>query len=284
MILPDDLFADDDKEKDEGVEKRNYLDENWDVNPEDRDSLRSFGRSTKSSEKSSKGALVKERRSRDPKADAILDKLEKKGLDLDREIDLPFDLDSKDPVPEYPVFVLNYVFKDEYADTNIGVSLTEHETYAGGFKRIISTDIMNYMPDGANKLNRGVSIVFAGLSDEPNEKEDTFQDILGFIADDPLILQDIVERWDVIDMDPEEDDEDAENNPEKERLLDMFFKNIMGLKQLTDNEQRELDEARISHPDWFFDGTEEEAEDDEEYDDSESTEEVRTYAKDSTEN
>lgn len=208
-----------------------------------------------------------------------MEKLEKKGLDFDREFDLPFDLESSEPVPAYPVFVLNYVFKDEYAETNIGVSITEHESYAEGFKRIISSDVMNFKPDGSSKVSRGISIVFAGLSDEPNEKEDTFEDILGFIKDDPLILQDIVDRWDVIDMDPEEDDE-GEVNPEQERVMDMYFKSLMGLKQLTDVEQRELDEARISHPDWFFDGDEEDDEGVEEYDDFEKTEEVKTYSKD----
>jgi hypothetical protein len=249
-LFSDDLFADDDK--DDSAERRNYLDEAWDVNPEDRDALRSFSKRGKATEQ--KGALVKERKSTNPTNDAVIDALEKKGLDLERENDFDVDLDTDEEVPAYPVFVLNYLFKDEYAKTNIGTSLTEHENYAQDFKRIINSDQVNLMLSGATKQTRGMSIIFAGLSDEPTEKEETFQDILKFIKDDPLILQDIVEQWDVLDMDPGEDEDKGEVDPEKERIQDLYFQDIVGMKKLSDAEQKELDEARIRHPDWFFEG------------------------------
>lgn len=256
-LFSDDLFADDDNRKDNVAEKRkNYLEENWDVNPEDRDALRSFGDRRSPKPRPSSVKQAKGQRSGDPEIDSIMAQLEKNVGDLEREFDLPFDLDSNETIPAYPVFVLNYVFKEEYAEIRINASITEHKNYAAGFKRLLSSNIMNYKPNGADKPKRGMSLVFVGLSDGPNEREETFEDIQAFIADDPLILQDIVGKWDIDDMnedDDEEDEGDEVMSKEEERAMELLFKHVVGMNELTDDEQRELDEARISHPEWFFD-------------------------------
>ena len=97
-----------------------------------------------------------------------------------------------DPATTVPCFALMYKFRREYLDVSVDAMVADHKGYCGGFKRLINSEVINM---GKAK---GVVLLWAGFTDD--DKDDTKADIMTFLENDPLILKDVVEKWDLIDL------------------------------------------------------------------------------------
>ena len=75
--------------------------------------------------------------------------------------------------------------------------LADHRGHCTKFKRLINSEVINF------GNSRGVVLLWAGLSED--DKADTKADIMKFLEDDPLIIKDAIEKWDVIDLEKQKD-------------------------------------------------------------------------------
>lgn len=105
---------------------------------------------------------------------------------------------SDDHEPEaYPCFALMYKLRREYMDTTIESALADHHYHCGKFKRLINSEVI------ALKKSKGLVLLWAGLS--ADDKDATKAEIKEFMEDDPLITKDMIEKWDIIDLEKKED-------------------------------------------------------------------------------
>lgn len=95
-----------------------------------------------------------------------------------------------------PCFAVMYKFRREYLDSNIDSIVADHNGYCTSFKRLINSEVINM---GKTK---GAVMLWAGYT--LDDKEETKSEIMQFLEDDPLILKDVVEKWDLIDLEKSE--------------------------------------------------------------------------------
>jgi len=91
-----------------------------------------------------------------------------------------------------PVFALMYKFRREYLEASTDAVLADHKGHCAKYKRLLNTEVINL---GKAK---GVVLMWAGFTE--TDKEDTKAEIMNFLEDDPFIVKDIVENWDLIDL------------------------------------------------------------------------------------
>lgn len=91
-----------------------------------------------------------------------------------------------------PVFALMYKLRKEYFDAPIDSVLADHRGHCAKFKRLLNTEIIR-LPKA-----RGVVLLWAGFSDK--DQEETKAEITKFMEDEPFIVKDYVENWDLIDL------------------------------------------------------------------------------------
>jgi len=91
-----------------------------------------------------------------------------------------------------PVFALMYKFRKEYLDVGVEAMMADHKGHCSKFKRLISSELINL---GKAK---GVVLLWAGFTD--SDKTETRAEIMSFLEEDPLIVKDAVENWDIIDL------------------------------------------------------------------------------------
>lgn len=104
---------------------------------------------------------------------------------------------SKAPSENFPCFALMYKFRKEYIEVGIDAMLADHRGHCTKFKRLINSEVINF------GNSRGVVLLWAGLSED--DKAETKSDIMKFLEDDPLIIKDAIEKWDVIDLEKQKD-------------------------------------------------------------------------------
>jgi hypothetical protein len=104
------------------------------------------------------------------------------------------DIKPADKDVHYPTFALMYKLRREYMEVPIDSLVAEHNSHVEKFKRIINSEVINL---GKAK---GLVILFAGFSKD--DKAETKSDILKFMEDDPFIVKDTVEKWDILDFEP----------------------------------------------------------------------------------
>jgi hypothetical protein len=63
------------------------------------------------------------------------------------------------------------------------------------FKRLMSSEMISM------KKAKGVVLLWAGLAEGEVEKKETRDEITRFMENDPLIVKDMIEDWNVIDLD-----------------------------------------------------------------------------------
>ena len=100
-----------------------------------------------------------------------------------------------------PCFALMYKFRKEYIEGSVDAVLADHKGHCAKFKRLLNTEIINL---GKAK---GVVLLWAGFDDD---KEETREEIMTFLEDDPFITKDYVENWDLIDLLKTDVDAEAE--------------------------------------------------------------------------
>jgi hypothetical protein len=93
-----------------------------------------------------------------------------------------------------PVFALMYEFKKDYITAELENSFAEHESYADKFRRIFLDEEIKA------EASRGYVMFFHGLNE--NDLEATRNEAKQFVENDPLILQDLVLRWNIVQMNP----------------------------------------------------------------------------------
>lgn len=91
-----------------------------------------------------------------------------------------------------PVFALMYKFRREYLETSVDAVLADHNGHCAKFKRLINSEMINL---GKAK---GVVTLWGGYTED--DAAETRAEIMSFLEDDPLIVKDVVENWDIIDL------------------------------------------------------------------------------------
>ena len=179
----DDIFGDDGKGfgANENIiqSKKKYLDEDWKLSTTDQKDFKGFA-------KKDKGVESK----RDAGADG-------NAIGRGRR-----STEGREPV-HFPCFALMYKFRREFQDASPEAALADHEGYCTNFKRLINSEVIRL------KDSKGVVLLWTGLT--ADDKAETKAEINSFVEDDPLIANDMIEKWEVIDLDP--------NDEHKEQVL-----------------------------------------------------------------
>lgn len=98
-----------------------------------------------------------------------------------------------EPAENVPCFALMYKFRKEYEEgTSVDATLSDHRGHCTKFKRLLNSEVINM---GKAK---GVVLLFAGFTED--DKEETRAEITSFLEEDPLVQGDVVESWDIIDL------------------------------------------------------------------------------------
>jgi hypothetical protein len=106
----------------------------------------------------------------------------------------------------FPLFSVLYKFRREYLDTSIDALLADHRGHCSKFKRLINSEVINM---GTSK---GVVMLWAGMAED--DKEATRAEIMLFLEDDPLIVKDAIEKWDLVDFSKKKGDASTPPLPE----------------------------------------------------------------------
>jgi hypothetical protein len=85
-----------------------------------------------------------------------------------------------------------YKFRKEYLETSVDSTLADHRGHCTKFKRLLNSEVINM---GKAK---GVVLLWAGFTEE--DKKETKAEIMSFLEEDPLVMKDVVETWDIIDL------------------------------------------------------------------------------------
>lgn len=162
-LFSDDLFDDEDdtpvEKESKKVTKKKYLEEDWDLDAEDKKEFKGFPMSEKpvASEKA-----------------------------------------EDETIKNYPAFALLYRFRREYFDSDVDSMMADHKGYCQKFKRLLNSEELRL---GKSK---GVVLLWAGFTED--DKEETRAEVMQFVEDDPLIVKDAIEMWDIVDLQVSEDD------------------------------------------------------------------------------
>ena len=97
-----------------------------------------------------------------------------------------------EPSENVPCFALMYKFRKEYLETSVDATLADHRGHCTKFKRLLNSEVINM---GKAK---GVVLLWAGFTEE--DKKETKAEIMSFLEEDPLVMKDVVETWDIIDL------------------------------------------------------------------------------------
>lgn len=139
----------------------------------------------------SSGALLLERNSHGQ--DDLFDLDLPLNVEPDQELQLsPSQKFSETDSTSLPLFALLYKFKSEFSETGAETAIADHNGYCENFKRLINSEMIK--TDGGS----GFVLLWAGLS--PNDKDETKAEVLDFIREDPLILSNKVDSWDLVDL------------------------------------------------------------------------------------
>jgi len=195
-LFSDDIFDDNEEESKDKIPgkekpKKNYLGEDWQLSPTDQKEFKGF---PKKDDTAVKGYSAS---NPSPTTDIIAE-LDRKSSDVDEE-------DDDGDVPNYPFFALVYKFRREFAESSTDAMMADHKGYSRDFKRLLSTEVLR-MSD-----TKGVVNLWVGFSEE--DKDETRAEIVQFVEEDPLIIKDAIEQWDIIDLSNdgmEETDADAD--------------------------------------------------------------------------
>jgi hypothetical protein len=163
-LFSDDLFEDEEGEGEGTVAsndvdssgKRKYLDQDWQLNPEDEKEFEGFPSNQKAPSKAS----------------------------------------SDEITVAVPCYALMYRFRREYLDVSIDAMVADHKGHCDKFKRLINSEVIDM--DKA----KGAVLLWAGLTGD--DKAETKSDIMTFMEEDPLIVKDVVEKWDLVDLEKAE--------------------------------------------------------------------------------
>lgn len=101
------------------------------------------------------------------------------------------------PDAKLPVFALMYKIRREYVDTSIDAVLADHQGCVDRYKRCLNSE--------AIRLGNSRGLVLLWIGRTESDKEQTRSDIIEFMEEDPLIVKDMIERWDIIDLTDKED-------------------------------------------------------------------------------
>jgi hypothetical protein len=93
------------------------------------------------------------------------------------------------PADRIPSVALIYNFRREYKDQNLEATLADHRAHCLKFnKRLLHSEVIN------TKKTKGVVLLWVGLSPEDDLVR---QDMMSFMEEDPLIVKDIVDNWNI---------------------------------------------------------------------------------------
>jgi predicted nucleic acid-binding Zn ribbon protein len=136
--------------------KSKYLDQDWELSPEDQKEYKGFPRKQEPTEQS-----------------------------------------SEEPEIAFPCFALMYRLRKEFVDTKIDSVLADHNRYCTRFKRLINSEAISM------KQRKGFVLLWAGLT--ATDKAETRAEIMQFLEEDPLVEKDMIEKWDIIDLESKVD-------------------------------------------------------------------------------
>jgi hypothetical protein len=83
---------------------------------------------------------------------------------------------------------LIYNFGRDFKDTDLTATLAEHNSYCEPFKRLFNSEMLQ------TKAGRGMVLLWAGLDLEDDNLK---TEIMSFMEDDPFIVKNIVDNWDI---------------------------------------------------------------------------------------
>lgn len=83
---------------------------------------------------------------------------------------------------------LIYNFGRDFKDTDLTATLAEHNSYCEPFKRLFNSEMLQ------TRAGRGMVILWAGLDLEDDNLK---TEIMSFMEDDPFIVKNIVDNWDI---------------------------------------------------------------------------------------
>mmetsp|Transcript_10444 Transcript_10444/g.10071 ORF Transcript_10444/g.10071 Transcript_10444/m.10071 type:complete len:243 (-) Transcript_10444:217-945(-) len=103
------------------------------------------------------------------------------------------DEDDDVEIGNLPLLALIYNFGRDFKDADLTATLAEHTSYCEPFKRLFNSEMLQ------TTRGRGMVLLWAGL----NEDDDNLkQEIMAFMEDDPFIVKNIVDNWDIQSLDP----------------------------------------------------------------------------------
>lgn len=114
---------------------------------------------------------------------------------------------------DIPIIGLVYIFRQEFQSANIESTLLDHKKYGQEFKRLFISQPIG-TPD-----KRGLSMIWVGVS--PTDLEETRSEITRFMAKDPLMTQNIVQSWELMNINGDEDDDDDDEGDDDD-LSELF--------------------------------------------------------------
>lgn len=92
------------------------------------------------------------------------------------------------------LFALMFKLRKEYWTMSIDSTLADHRGYCLKYKRIFSSEVIHL------KKGKGLVIFWRGLAE--GDKKETRDEITKFLEEEPFMSKDMIENWDVIDLNP----------------------------------------------------------------------------------
>ena len=93
------------------------------------------------------------------------------------------------PADRIPSVALIYNFRREYKEQNLEATLADHRAHCLKFnKRLLHSEVINTIKA------KGVVLLWVGLSPDDDLVR---QEMMTFMEEDPLIVKDIVENWNI---------------------------------------------------------------------------------------
>jgi hypothetical protein len=83
---------------------------------------------------------------------------------------------------------LIYNFGRDFKETDLTATLAEHNSYCKPFKRLFNSEMLQ------THGGRGMVLLWAGLTEEDDNLK---TEIMSFMEDDPFIVKNIVDNWDI---------------------------------------------------------------------------------------
>lgn len=202
LTCVDDLFDEEDLNKPVEKEvKRKYLDEKWELTSEDNEALEGYNKNLAEL----RGQTVPSSSARSSGNAGVVQSLQRVQVEDDGE-------------KPFPCFGVVYFFKPEYLDVDIDGSLKEHLKYCEKFQRIMNSEVL--------QLDKRKGVVTLWVALDKDDGKQTEEEIKRFVEGDPLVIQNLVQEWEIFPLTSSDDDisdEDREkmdefNNDRIEKL------------------------------------------------------------------